>query len=118
MQGELNLQHQVLLNKAGAGNDFLGWMTLPEEIDDVLLSRIEAEARRIAALAEYVVVIGIGGSYLGTRAILEAMRHHFADQMPSGKHPKIVYAGQNIREDYLTDLVCPRENQRSALLFR
>jgi glucose-6-phosphate isomerase len=116
MQGELSLQHRVLLNKAGAGHDFLGWMTLPEELDDALLSRIESEASRIAALAEYVVVIGIGGSYLGTKAILEAMRHHFADHMPAGKHPKIIYAGQNISEDYLTDLVELLENHSYAIL--
>ncbi|MEI6575505.1 MAG: glucose-6-phosphate isomerase [Bacteroidota bacterium] len=116
LQPELNLQHQLLMNQTGAGNDFLGWMSLPDDIDDALLSRIETEAARIASLAEYVVVIGIGGSYLGTRAILEAMQHHFASQMPGKSYPKIIYAGQNISEDYLKDLLDLLDLHTYALL--
>jgi len=116
LQQEMHRYHQALLEKTGSGNDFLGWMSLPEDTDDALLDRIEADAKRISALAEYVVVIGIGGSYLGTKAILEAMKHHFSDHMPQGRHPKIVYAGQNISEDYLTDLLELLEHHTYAIV--
>lgn len=116
LQQEILHHHQVLLGKTGSGNDFLGWMYLPEDTDLKLLNRIDSEARRISSLAEYVVIIGIGGSYLGTRAILEAMKHHFEDHLPQGSHPKLVFAGQNMSEDYLADLLDLLEIHSYALV--
>lgn len=102
------IRHQgTLLNKTGKGYDFLGWITLPDEIDEDLLSSIENDARFIARNSDIYVVIGIGGSYLGARAIIEALQNNFASLLSQdhrGK-PYVVYAGNNISEDYLADLL-------------
>lgn len=107
MTTELNLHRDALMHKTGRGNDFLGWMGLPDEIDEQMLTSIEHDAREIAGMADIYVVIGIGGSYLGARAVIEALQHNFAALQASGKrkHPVVVYAGNNISEDYLTDLM-------------
>jgi glucose-6-phosphate isomerase len=104
---ELKLHRQTLHNKSGKGNDFLGWLTLPDEINDELLSSIENDAKQIARMADIYVVIGIGGSYLGARAVIEALQNNFAsllDRQHRGK-PYIVYAGNNLSEDYMADLL-------------
>ena len=75
---QLMLHQGALLNKTGKGNDFLGWISLPDEIDDAMLSSIESDAKEIASKADIYVVIGIGGSYLGARAVIEALQHNFA----------------------------------------
>ena len=92
-----------LNNKTGAGSDFLGWLSLP---DDILpqLDRIEKIAKHLRSVSDTTVVIGIGGSYLGARAVIEALSHSFAS-LQKGKHHEIVFAGQNISEDYLADLM-------------
>ncbi len=101
MQEELNLSHDMLVNKTGKGNDFLGWVDLPEQIEEALLSSIEEDARCIRGIAEIFVVIGIGGSYLGARAVIEALSHPFAGMMNNRKKaPVIVYAGNSISQDY------------------
>ncbi|MFZ0281552.1 MAG: glucose-6-phosphate isomerase, partial [Bacteroidales bacterium] len=90
-------------NKTGAGNDFLGWLSLP---DDILpqLDRIEKSARHLRSVSDTTVVIGIGGSYLGARAVIEALSHSFPFQQKGRQH-EIIFAGQNISEDYLADLL-------------
>jgi glucose-6-phosphate isomerase len=102
------IKHQAaLLNKTGEGNDFLGWITLPDEIDEDLLSSIENDARFISRSADIYVVIGIGGSYLGARAVIEALQNNFANLLSldhRGK-PLVIYAGNNLSEDYLADLI-------------
>jgi glucose-6-phosphate isomerase len=87
----------------GAGNDFLGWLSLP---DDILpqLDRIEKTAKHLRSVSDITVVIGIGGSYLGARAVIEALSHSFLSLLKS-KHHEIIYAGQNICEDYMSDLL-------------
>ena len=100
--------HQgALLNKTGAGNDFVGWVSLPDEISDEQIASIEQDAREISAKADIYVVIGIGGSYLGARAAIEALQHNFAGLLTktARKAPLVVYAGNNISEDYLADLL-------------
>lgn len=104
---ELVLHQGSLLHKSGKGNDYLGWMTLPDEIDKDLIESIENDARYIARAADIYVVIGIGGSYLGARAIIEALQNNFASLLSRdhrGK-PLVVYAGNNISEDYIADLI-------------
>lgn len=103
-QNEVNEAHQALLEKTAAGNEFLGWVDLPSSIEESFLDDILAQAKAIAQKAEVYVVIGIGGSYLGARAVIEALQNHFSLMMP-GKYPQIIYAGQNISEDYLADLM-------------
>jgi glucose-6-phosphate isomerase len=105
LQPEINKSFDALRNKTGRGNDFLGWMDLPNGIDDNLISKIEKVAKQLREKSEVVVVIGIGGSYLGARAIIEALSHHFTDLKQTKGNPIILYAGQNISEDYLTDLL-------------
>ena len=95
---------QVLESGSGAGNDFLGWLHLPSSIDDQQLQAIEKTAAVLRQECEYVITIGIGGSYLGAKAIIEALSDHFA-AYKTGNGPKVVFAGNNIGEDYLYDLM-------------
>lgn len=103
-QGKIISGHHQLLDKAGKGNDFMGWVDLPSSISNEFLDEIKADADRLSAKAEVFVVIGIGGSYLGSRAVIEALQHQFSSLVNTGR-PKIVYAGQNISEDYMADLI-------------
>jgi len=91
-------------NKTGKGNDFLGWADLPEQLDNVFLSTVEKSAQKLASCSEIVVVTGIGGSYLGARAVIDALNNQFVNIVPGDK-PFILYAGQNLGEDYLTELL-------------
>ena len=95
---------QTLESGSGAGNDFLGWLHLPSSIDDQQLQEIEKCAAVMREECEYVITIGIGGSYLGAKAVLEALSDHFA-AYKAGKGPKVLFAGNNIGEDYLYDLM-------------
>lgn len=106
LQAEVTRSHQTIVKKTGAGNDFLGWVDLPGEIDEAMLKSIEEDAALISKKAEIFVVIGIGGSYLGARAVIEALSHNFGALLPGErKHPQVVFAGNNLSEDYLADLI-------------
>ena len=94
----------LLYSKQGAGNDFLGWVTLPSSITSQELSRIEAEAKKLRERADVIICIGIGGSYLGAKAVAEAMNDSFAALRPH-KEPVVVFAGQNLSEDYTYELL-------------
>jgi len=102
-QHEIDNHFKVIFNKTGRGNDFLGWVDLPDGLDDNLITRIEKLADTLRQKSEVVVVVGIGGSYLGARAVIEALSHHF--QYLSNQKPVVLYAGHNISGDYLTDLL-------------
>ena len=95
---------QTLESGSGAGNDFLGWLHLPSSIDEQQLQAIEQTAAILRQECEYVITIGIGGSYLGAKAVIEALSDHFA-AYKSGNGPKVLFAGNNIGEDYLYDLM-------------
>ena len=99
----------------GAGNDFLGWLHLPSEITAAELDDINATARQLREECEYVVVIGIGGSYLGAKAVIEALSDNFA-AFKQGKGAKVVFAGNNIGEDYLYDLMGLLEGKRFGIV--
>lgn len=103
-QDRITQNHHNLLNKTGKGDDFLGWVDLPSSITTEFLDEIKADADKMAAKADVFVVIGIGGSYLGARAVIESLQHQFAAFQKSDR-PKIIYAGQNISEDYMADLM-------------
>jgi glucose-6-phosphate isomerase len=99
-----SLRHLDTLNSgSGPGNDFLGWLSLPEDILPQL-DRIEKAAKHLRSVSDTTVVIGIGGSYLGAKAVIEALSHSFPPFLKS-KHHEILFAGQNICEDYLSDLL-------------
>ncbi len=96
--------HLDSLNKrTGAGSDFLGWMSLPEDVRPQL-DRIEKVAERLRSISDLTVIVGIGGSYLGSRAVIEALSHSFTS-LRKEKHHEIVFAGQNLSEDYLSELL-------------
>lgn len=94
---------EKLHNGTGAGNDFLGWLNLPSSTTAEVLDEIDEAAAVLRANCEYVVCIGIGGSYLGAKAVIEALSDSFAAYKPA-KGPKVLFAGQNIGEDYLYEL--------------
>ena len=103
LESRVSEVYETIFNKTGAGNDFLGWVNLPSEIDESLLTDIEKTAADLRKKSDLFVVIGIGGSYLGARAVIEALQNHFAPL--TGEKPLIVYAGHNMSEDYLHDLM-------------
>lgn len=97
----------TLLGREGAGNDFLGWIDLPVDYDKDEFARIKAAAKKIQADSEVLVVIGIGGSYLGARAAIEFLRHNFYNMVSKEirKTPEIYYAGNSISSTYLKHLI-------------
>ena len=95
---------QTLESGSGAGNDFLGWLHLPSSIDEQQFQAIEQSAAQLRSECEYVISIGIGGSYLGGKAVIEALSNHFAAYRQDGG-PKVLFAGSNIGEDYLYDMM-------------
>ena len=94
---------ETLEKGTGEGNDFLGWLHLPSSISEVELADIEATAAQLRNSCEYVVTIGIGGSYLGAKAVIEALSSSF-DAYQGGKC-KVLFAGNNIGEDYIAELM-------------
>lgn len=95
----------ALKNKTGKGNDFLGWVNLPSSITEAQFDDIERAALAFKGKAEIVVVIGIGGSYLGAKSVIEALSNSFSLLRNDNEYPVIVFAGQNIGEDYLHELM-------------
>ena len=96
---------EALENGTCAGNDFLGWLHLPSSITPAFLDEVQATADTLREKCEVVVVAGIGGSYLGARAVIEALGNSFAWlQKDDAKNPTILFAGNNIGEDYLAEL--------------
>ena len=93
-----------LLKGDAAGNDFLGWVNLPEDYDKAEYARIKADVARLSAKSKVFVVIGIGGSYLGARMVIEALQSEFAS-MVHGSKPYVVYAGHTLGEDYYSQLL-------------
>lgn len=99
-----SVRHLDSLNTgSGPGNDFLGWLSLPDDIQGQL-DKIEKTAKHLRSVSDTTVVIGIGGSYLGARAVIEALSHSFSSLLKS-RHHDVIYAGQNICEDYLSELL-------------
>jgi glucose-6-phosphate isomerase len=98
----------------GAGGDFLGWVNLPDEISSQL-ERIEKTARHIRSVSTATVVIGIGGSYLGARSVIEALSHGFPNQTAKKQH-EIFYAGHNICEDYMAELLEVLDNKNYSIV--
>ena len=94
-----------LHNADAAGNDFLGWVNLPTETPDSLVDDICATAASLRENCEVVVAIGIGGSYLGAKAVIEALSDSFAPYRAASNAPQVLFAGQNIGEDYLHELM-------------
>ena len=97
----------VLVSKNGAGNDFLGWIDLPVDYDKEEFARIKEAAKKIQSDSEVLLVIGIGGSYLGARAAIEFLSHSFYNQVDKSirKAPEIYFCGNSISSTYLKHLM-------------
>ena len=93
---KLKNAHEMLTNKTGLGKDFLGWVNL--EYDKEEIERLKAAAQKIRKDSDYLIVIGIGGSYLGARAVIDALSHSF-------RQKNVLFAGNNMSPDYLNDLI-------------
>jgi len=102
---EMMRNHELLESRTGKGNDFLGWLNLPSSTTDAELKEIQAVANDLRSKSEIVVVVGIGGSYLGAKAAIEALGNSFSSMMPKRNNPIVVFAGQNICEDYHKELL-------------
>ena len=107
MQKLAEAAKETLVSKSGAGNDFLGWIDLPVDYDKEEFARIKKAAKKIQEDSEVLVVIGIGGSYLGARAAIEFLRHSFYNMVSKEvrKTPEIYYAGNSISGTYLKHLI-------------
>ncbi|MBN9655520.1 glucose-6-phosphate isomerase [Halobacillus sp. GSS1] len=106
MQGAVSLAHKSLHEKSGAGSDFLGWLDLPEGYDKEEFDRIKKSAEKIKSDSDVLLVIGIGGSYLGARAALEMLNHSFYNELSSEDRntPQVFFVGNSISAPYMNEL--------------
>lgn len=106
MQGAVSLAHNSLHEKTGAGNDFLGWLDLPEDYDKEEFARIKKSAEKIKSDSDVLLVIGIGGSYLGARAALEMLNHSFYNELSAEDRetPQVFFIGNSISAPYMNEL--------------
>ena len=107
---------EALENGTCEGNDFLGWLHLPSSITPEFLGEIEAVANTLREKCEVVVVAGIGGSYLGARAVIEGLGNSFAWLVNDKKNPTILFAGNNIGEDYLYELTSYLKDKKFGVI--
>ena len=107
---------EALENGTCEGNDFLGWLHLPSSITPEFLDEIQAVANTLREKCEVVVVAGIGGSYLGARAVIEGLSNSFAWLVNDKKNPTILFAGNNIGEDYLFELTSFLKNKKFGVI--
>lgn len=107
MEGMVKDSHDRLHSKTGQGNDFLGWIDLPVDYDKEEFARIKKAAEKIQSDSDVLIVIGIGGSYLGARAAIEMLTSNFHNVLDDNKRkvPKIFYAGNNISSTYMAELL-------------
>ena len=118
IEAKAQAANALLHSGKGAGNDFLGWVKLPSSISDADIAAIEKEAAKLRAKADVVICIGIGGSYLGAKAVLEAMSDPFKLLHKEQKHPTVLFAGQNISEDYTAELLdAVKEHSIAAIVI-
>lgn len=106
MKSAVMCARDTLMNKSGAGNDFLGWIDLPSDYDKEEFHRIKEAAKKIQSDSDVLLVVGIGGSYLGARAAIEFLSHSFYNVLPkeTRKTPEIYFVGNSISSKYINDL--------------
>ncbi len=113
---QVKTAQEALENGTCPGNDFLGWLHLPSSITKEFLAELNATAQVLRENCEAVVVAGIGGSYLGARAVIEALSNSFQWLLNDGKNPVILFAGNNIGEDYLAELCDYLKNKKFGVI--
>jgi glucose-6-phosphate isomerase len=103
---QVKTAHEALHNQTGAGSDYLGWLDLPVNYDKEEFSRIQKSAEKIKSDSDVLIVIGIGGSYLGARAAIEMLNHSFYNLLDhkNRQTPQVIFAGQNISSTYVKEL--------------
>lgn len=113
LQAQVEAAHKMIDEKNGLGNDFLGWVNLPTDYDKEEFDRIKKAAQKIKEDTDVLIVIGIGGSYLGARAAIEFLKGPFYNDLADG--PKIYFAGNNISGSYLDDILKLCEGKRVSV---
>ena len=99
--------HKNLHDRANDEKDFVGWLTLPSNYDKIEFARIKKVAKKIKKESDILIVIGIGGSYLGARAVIESLTSSFYNMLPEEqrKYPQILYVGNNLSPNYINELI-------------
>ena len=99
--------HKDLHKRAGDEKDFVGWLSLPTNYDKKEFAKIQKAAKKIRKESDILVVIGIGGSYLGARAVIESLTSSFQNLLPSKqrKYPQVLYTGNNLSPNYINELI-------------
>ena len=115
-ESQVKAAQEALENGTCPGNDFLGWLHLPSSITSEFLDEIQTTANTLRDKCEVIVVAGIGGSYLGARAVIEALSNSFAWLVADKKNPTILFAGNNIGEDYLFELTEYLKNKKFGVI--
>ncbi|UII55345.1 glucose-6-phosphate isomerase [Cytobacillus spongiae] len=107
LRDAVKVSHHSLHEQTGAGSDFLGWVDLPTQYDKEEFSRIQKSAEKIKSDSDVLLVIGIGGSYLGARAAIEMLQHSFYNALSQEKRktPQVLFVGNNISSTYMKDLM-------------
>ena len=113
LKAQVEVAHKMVEEKSGLGNDFLGWVNLPTDYDKEEFARIKKAAQKIKEDTDILIVIGIGGSYLGARAAIEFLKGPFYNDLADG--PKIYFAGNNISGSYLDDILKLCEGKRVSV---
>ncbi len=114
LEAQVTAAHEAINAKNGLGNDFLGWVNLPTDYDKEEFSRIKAAAQKIKEDTDVLIVIGIGGSYLGARAAIEFLKGPYYNNLACGV-PEIYFAGNNISGSYLADMLKICEGKRVSV---
>lgn len=115
-ENKVKAANEALHSGTGKGKDFLGWLNLPSSIQEADFADVENTAKLLREHCEVVVVIGIGGSYLGAKAVIDALSNSFDWLMTERKNPVILFAGQNIGEDYLYELQEVLKNKKFGII--
>ncbi len=116
---QVGLAHEAyhkLCNQTGQGSEFLGWLNLPSNVDITYLEEINEAARELQQISDVVVVVGIGGSYLGARAVIEALENPFKHLLGNSKTPSILFAGNSLSEDYHAELLKLLEHKNYSIV--
>ena len=116
MEAEVKAANESLENGTCPGNDFLGWLHLPSSITADHLADLKKTAQTLRENCDTIVVAGIGGSYLGARAVIEALGNSFEWLVNDGTNPVILFAGNNIGEDYLAELCSYLKGRRFGVI--
>lgn len=116
MEQDVKKGMETLFGGNGAGNDFLGWIKLPAETTENIINDINQTANHFRENCDYVVSIGIGGSYLGAKAVIEALSGSFEAYQTKHKNPIVLYAGHNIGEDYMAEMLGFLKGKRFGII--